>query len=280
MPKVNANGIQINYLERGEGEPLVLIMGLGADGPVWEAHVAEFEKHFRCIMPDNRGVGQSDAPAGSYSSETMADDIAALMDTLGIEKAHVAGISMGGIIAQQLSIRHPQKVQSQILIATWAKFDSYSSDVYNNLKKARKAMKFEDFMELLFLWIFTPAHYNKNLEELRNNMKNAGGYEFLQSQQGFDGQADACINHDTTKLLNKITQPTLVTAGTADIFVPYRFSKFLHDNIANSEMVDFEGWGHTHHWEDLEKFNSTCVEFLKRHGGIKKYEGQNAAAAK
>ncbi len=264
MPIVKANGINMNYTERGTGEPLVLIMGLSADGPVWEAHAAEFEKHFRCILFDNRGVGQTDAPKGSYTSEMMADDTAALMDALNIPKAHVAGISMGGIIAQQLAIRHPEKVQSQILTATWAKFDDYTSDVYRMLKKTRKTMSFPDFMEILQLWIFTATHYNKNVADLKQGQKEAPNYEFLQTQHGFEGQADACISHDATALLNQITQPTLVTAGTKDIFVPYPMSKYLHENIKGSEMIDFEGWAHTHHWEDLDKFNQSCVDFLKR----------------
>lgn len=265
MPKVKANGIDMHYLERGQGEPLILIMGLSADGPVWELHAAELEKHYRCILFDNRGVGQSDAPPGPYTSAQMADDTAALMDALGIAKAHVAGISMGGIIAQQLALRHPQKVHSQILIASWAKMDAYTTDVYKSLVTARRHLPFEDFLQLLHLWIFTPAHYNRNTAELAEGRRSAPGYEFLQTQQGFEGQAAACWSHDVADQLGKIACPTLVTAGTKDIFVPYPFSKLLHERIPGSEMVDFEGWGHTHHWEDLEKFNRTCVDFLKKH---------------
>ncbi len=265
MPKVQANGIQMHYTERGQGEPLILIMGLSADGPVWELHAAEFEKHFRCILFDNRGVGQTDAPEGAYTSAMMADDTAALMDALDIKRAHVAGISMGGIISQQLALRHPEKVHSQVLVATWAKMDAYTTDVYKNLIEARKRMPFEDFMQLLFLWIFTSRHYNENVKDLKESMRTAPDYEFKQTQHGFEGQAAACWTHDVVEQLGQIACPTLVTAGTKDIFVPYEFSRVLYDKIPGAEMVDFEGWGHTHHWEDLEKFNRTCVEFLKKH---------------
>ena len=265
MTKVQTNNITMNYTEKGEGEPLILIMGLSADGPVWEAHVEEYQKHFRCIMPDNRGVGKSDAPEGSYSTDTMADDIAGLMDSIGIEKAHFNGISMGGAIAQQMAIRHPQKVKSIILTATWSKFDNYTSDVYAMLKKARKSMTFPNFMELLQLWIFTAGHYNQNRIALQEGQKAAAKYEFLQTQHGFEGQADACINHNTTQELSKITAPTLVTAGTNDIFVPYTFSKFIHEKISHSEFISFDGFGHTHHWEDLSKYNTNTVNFLKKH---------------
>ncbi len=263
MTKVKFNDITINYTEQGEGEPLILIMGLGADGPVWEQHVATYSKHFRCIMPDNRGVGQSDAPQGPYQTTTMADDIASLMDYLNIEKAHVNGISMGGAIAQQLSIRHPQKVQSQVLTATWSKFDAYTGDVYTMLKKTRRDLSFPDFMELLQLRIFTSTFYNQNRKDLQAGQKQGAEYQFLQTQHGFEGQADACISHDTTAILSHISTPTLITAGTKDIFVPIELSLYLHENIKNSEFLSFEGWGHTHHWEDLEKYNSETITFFK-----------------
>ena len=85
------------YEERGQGDPLIMIMGITAPGAVWEAHADDWSQHFRCIMPDNRGVGASDKPEGDYSSEMFADDYAGLMDQLGIEKARVVGVSMGSV---------------------------------------------------------------------------------------------------------------------------------------------------------------------------------------
>ena len=83
MPTVETNGITMNYEERGDGDPVLMIMGITAPGAVWEAHADDWSEHFRCIMPDNRGVGDSDKPAGDYSSEMFADDYAGLMDQLG-----------------------------------------------------------------------------------------------------------------------------------------------------------------------------------------------------
>ena len=105
MPHLQTNGINMFYEEQGSGDPLLLIMGITAPGAVWEAHADAWQENFRCIMGDNRGVGQSDKPEGPYSSEMMADDYAGLLDELGIEKARVVGCSMGSIIAQQLALR-------------------------------------------------------------------------------------------------------------------------------------------------------------------------------
>ena len=151
MPFVETNGINMHYEEKGEGEPLLLIMGFGAPGAFWELHVNEYSKHFRCIRVDNRGVGQSDKPEGPYSTATMADDTAGLMDALGINKARIAGITMGGAISQQLALLHPQKVQSVVLISTWGRFDRYATTVYENLKKLRRVADTGDFMDLLQL---------------------------------------------------------------------------------------------------------------------------------
>src|SRR6185369_250818 len=95
MPNVTANGIKLHYEERGQGEPLILLMGLGAPGSKWAEHVAAYEQHFRCFLIDNRGAGESDKPTGPYTTRMMAHDTAGLMQALGIQNARVAGLSMG-----------------------------------------------------------------------------------------------------------------------------------------------------------------------------------------
>jgi len=255
----------MHYQTRGSGDPLILIMGLSADGPVWDLHAQAWEKHFTCYLIDNRGVGRSDSPPGPYSSGQMADDVAGLMDEIGIPQARVAGLSMGGVIAQQLALRHPGKVRSQILAATWARSEEFTKDVTRMFVKARAALPFDEFLALLHLWIFTPGHYNRHLADLKQGRKDALGYAYPQSQQGFAGQAQACIDHDTSALLGGIKQPTLITAGTQDIWIPFAYARELHAGIRGSELLAFENFGHTHHWEDLEKFNLETTRWLLAH---------------
>ena len=265
MPFVETNGIKMHYQEKGEGEPLVLAMGFGAPGDLWEAHLNEYSKHFRCIFPDNRVVGQTDQPQGPYSTAMLADDYAGLMDALGIEKARVAGISMGGAISQQLALRHPDKVQSMVLISTWGKFNAYATMVYENLKKLRRTSDPGDFMELLQLWIFAADFVEENLSGLKEGQEGARNNSAPQSREGFDGQLDACIQHDVIDQLNRIIVPTFIVVGEDDIFTPLAFSELLHDRIEDSVIWRIPRTGHACHWEVLEEFNRRTAQFLLDH---------------
>lgn len=255
---------KIYYHERGSGEPLVLIMGFGADGKVWEKHVAVYEKFFRCIVLDNRGVGLSDQPPGPYTTAMMAADTIAVMDHAGVKQANIAGISMGGAIAQELAIRYPDRVKKLLLVSTWARFNNYAKSVYENLKHIRASVKGEYFMELLQLWIFAPPYYEKNAKLLQNEAAAAGQNPSPQSRTGFEGQLDACIHHDSADRLSQIKTPTLITVGMMDIFTPPDFSSLIHQQIAGSRLSTYPEGGHVHHWEDLERFNKETMDFLLR----------------
>jgi len=261
----NFNETKIFYQIRGEGEPLILLMGFGADGNVWEKHVVEYEKHFKCILIDNRGVGKSDQPNGSYSTKMMANDTVAVMNHAGIQNARVAGISMGGAIAQELALNYPDKVRCLALVSTWPKFNNYATSVYENLKKLRITSKPEEFMELLQLWIYAPPFYDKGWSDLKDGQTAAVLNPNPQSREGFEGQLDACIRHDSESRLSEIKVPTLITVGDMDIFTPPAFSQVLHDGIKNSKYVSFPKGGHVHHWEDLPRFNQITTEFLLNH---------------
>ena len=169
---------------------------------------------------------------------------------------------MGGAIAQELALNHPDKVSCLVLISTWPRFNNYATTVYENLKKIRVNANPDDFMELLQLWIFAPPYYETNLADLKEGQEAAARDEHRQTQQGFEGQLDACIHHDAVDRLHQIKVPTLVTIGSMDIFTPPPFSDILHENIAGSELVSFPTGGHVHHWEDLERFNDVTLSFL------------------
>ena len=260
-----SDGIQIHYELRGSGTPLLLVMGLGADGSVWADHVAEYEKHFQCVLIDNRGVGLSDKPEGPYAASRMALDVAEVADALGIEKAHVAGISMGGIVVQELALLRPELLLSAVIISSWARLNAYAVRVFEHMKSARAHMRAEDFMDLIQLWIFTSPHYEQNRAELAQGRADAGLNPTPQPQHGFEAQADACIAHDCLDRLGSISTPTLVVAGEDDIFTPLAFSKELAAGIPGAELAIYPRTGHAVHWEVLHEFNVRSRDFLLAH---------------
>ena len=265
MPTVNSNGIMMNYEETGDGDPLILIMGLGADHSKWADHVQAYSEHFRCIMLDNRGAGKSDKPAGSYTTEMMAEDTAGLMDALGIANARVAGISMGSGIAQNLALAHPEKVRSMVLVSSWARSSPYLDALLASFRKMRAVAGAGDFMELLQLWIFTSTHFNENYEDMVQGQRDAVDDENPMPQHAFAAQCEACSSHRTLERLSEISAPSLITVGEEDIFTPLNLSLEMHERMPASELLRFPGWGHCHHWEDLETFNSRTTQFLRDH---------------
>ena len=264
MPIVKSNGININYEEYGSGEPLLLIMGLSAPGAAWELHVNEYKKHFRCIVLDNRGAGESDKPPGDYTTELMASDSVNVMDSLGIDRFHINGISMGGAIAQQIAIANPSRVKSCVMTATWAFCGNYMKSVFEMMKNTRTVLSRDDFPKTFFLWLYSAKFYSENPQAIEEGIRGNATDPSPMPQLAFNSQAAACINHDTRGKLNKIVAPVLLTAGCKDIFVPIECSQYLHEQIKGSTLETFEGYAHTHHWEDLERYNRITTEFISK----------------
>jgi pimeloyl-ACP methyl ester carboxylesterase len=265
MPEVQTNGITMHYEERGSGEPLILIMGLGADGSVWEDHVKAYETHFRCILVDNRGAGRTDKPEGPYSTKMMADDIAGLMKALDIDKAQVSGISMGSAIAQELALTYPGLVKSLILNCSWHWCDNYTTRVFETFKALIATSDSSTFTRNLQLWIFTPDYHNNHMQDLLAREDGGSKYPYPMPTHAFQAQCDACISHDTKGRLNQILVPTLITVGDKDIFTPMHYSESIAGEIPGAELMIFPGSGHTHHWDSLEKYNGQTLDFLLKH---------------
>lgn len=252
--------VELAYSERGAGEPLVLIMGLGADRSAWELHVQAYETRFRCFVVDNRGVGESPQPAGPYSTAQMAHDYAALIERLDLGAIRVVGISMGGAIAQELALRHPALVQRLVLVSTWARCDAYAAEVFCHFARVRPEVEPSAFAALLQLWIWTPGYVNGHLAELVE-ARDAGAAA-PQPTHAFTAQCEACITHDAAGRLGAITVPTLITAGDADIFTPLALARELHAQIPGAQLEVFPGTGHAHHWEALARFNQRTLDWL------------------
>jgi len=254
------------YLEAGAGDPLVLVMGFGGDHLAWGLQIPALAAKYRVVAFDNRGVGQSDAPDVPYSTAMMADDTVGLMNALGIDRAHVCGVSMGGMIAQEIALRHPAHVRTLQLHATLARPDAYMRALVEGWRKTRIALGREDALRVIALWLFAPCTYEERAEFVELVLQNAIANPYPQSLTGFLRQGDAVLGHDTLERLERLRCPTLVSVADQDILVPPRFSHAIAQRVAGAEFKTIANAGHAYLWEEPEAFNAMCLEFLARRG--------------
>lgn len=264
MPTAKVDDINMYYEVHGEGEPLLLIMGLGSDLTSWIFQTLEFSKKYRVIVFDNRGVGRSDAPDTPYSTELMADDTAGLLDTLGIKRAHILGLSMGGFIAQELALKYPQRVKSLILATTAARPYSWATHILGTtLRLNQEGVNRETLITLRLSWLFTNKFFD-NPELVRTVIDTMLANPYPQPVHAYARQFAAATEHDTRDRIGKITVPTLVLIGEEDILLPVKMSEELAAGIPNAEMVVLEGGGHGFLVEIAGKFNQAVLEFLAK----------------
>lgn len=265
MPKVKANNMTMNYEKQGGGEPLLLIPFLTADNACYAFQVADYAKHFTCVSVDPRGAGETDKPAGSYSTELFADDIAAFMDALGIERAHVAGLSLGAATGMWLAAKYPRKVKSLSLHSGWARSDPYLATVVRGWQTMARALGdvTEMVIQGIFPWCLTPELYAAKPDYLESLAAFVRGRP-KQPLDAFLRQSDAVIAHDALAQLGRIEAPTQITFGRHDMVTSTRFAEAMKSGIKGSELVVFESCSHAPIYEDAAAFNGRTLAFLRR----------------
>ena len=268
MSKIQAGNITLNYDQQGSGEPLVLIPYLAADYACYAFQVADYSKHFSCISIDLRGAGESDKPAGVYSTEMFADDVAALMQEIGIQKAHIFGLSLGAATGIWLAAKYPDRVKSLSLHSAWAKSDAYLKAVAYGWQAMAKAINNmpEMVIQGIFPWCFTPELYAQKPDYIQALSDFVRGRP-KQPVDAFIQQSDAAISHDAESQLGKIRAPTQITFGRHDMVTSTRFADSLKRGIRNSELYIFEDCSHAPLYENVPAFNGTTLAFLTKHAG-------------
>ncbi len=266
MPKVKVGDINIYYEVHGKGESLVLIMGLGGNTTRWFRIMPLLSQEHKVIAFDNRGAGRSDKPDIPYSMEMMADDIAGLLDAIGIDSAHIFGISLGGMIAQHFALRHPRKVTSLILGCT--RCGGSHSIVDDSGSR--------NVLDPQRLWTMTPE------ERARDMLPALWSQEFIDHNPGiveehialsienpidptgYIRQLQAANIHDTYDRLPEIQTPTLIIAGDADRLIPVGNSVILSSRIPGSELVILPKMGHGFYTEARDETARIIMDFMKR----------------
>ncbi|MFQ5668164.1 MAG: alpha/beta fold hydrolase [Candidatus Binatia bacterium] len=269
MPDATVGDIQIHYNEMGEGDPLLLIMGYGMPGDAWLGSLP-FLQGFHAIYYDNRGTGQSSKPAGPYSVAQMAADAAGLLVHLGIGRAHVYGVSMGGMIAQELALEHPGKVRSLVLGCTMcggehAKMGEEA--VLDTLFQTIRDMattKPEVWVDRILPLLFPKAWLDANpgvREMLLMGMQMMPPTPPETAQNAMAG----LFGWSAYDRLPRITAPTLVVHGDADVIIPVENAHVLAERIPAAQLYIVKGAGHGFPAQDPAGVHQVISDFFRAH---------------
>jgi pimeloyl-ACP methyl ester carboxylesterase len=267
MPRTRVNGIDLHYVELGaaDAEPLLMIMGWGGDHTAWAFQLPVLSQRYRVIALDNRGAGQSDQPDAPYTIPGMGEDALGLLDALGIPRAHVCGASMGGMIAQEIALRHAERVLTLQLHCTLARFDAYGALTVESMLRVKARGDREEYARAMLPWIVCRKTAADKPELVQALVQRAMENPYPTSSTGLRRQAEAIAAHHTLDRLAALRMPVLVTVGADDILVPPAFSREIHARVPHADIAIVPDAGHVHFIEQPEAFNRIVLEFLAKH---------------
>jgi 3-oxoadipate enol-lactonase len=265
VPLAELEERRVYYEEHGEGDPVLLINGLGADHTAWRLQTEFFRNHFRVIVFDNPGIGQTEGPGGPYTSALFADVAAGLLRFLGLERAHVVGASMGGLIAQQVAVRHAELVRSLMLHCSWWRADRYTTALIRSWQSYARVATPLDLARQIWLWVFTPGFFEERPEAIAELERQVEANPHPQSAEAFSDQAEACIGHEALEEIDSVEAPTLITVGEGDILTPPSHSFELEARMPNALLHVWRAMGHAPFWEIPDEFNELTYSFLRAH---------------
>jgi 3-oxoadipate enol-lactonase len=264
MPTAEVGDQTLYYEVHGEGEPLVLVMGLSGDTLAWLPQIPVFSERYRTVVFDNRDVGRSSMASGSYEIADMARDALGLLGELELDSFHLLGLSMGGAIAQEMALAAPERIKTLTLAVTFCWSGAWSrklSEVWG--ARAQHMSREERVDELLLL---------NHTEEFFENQEALGWLRGMilqnpnpQPADAFARQLDACSRHDTRDRLETLSMPVHVIGGNRDILVPIWKSQELAELVPGAKLSVIEGGPHGSWLERAEEFNRLVLDFVAEH---------------
>jgi pimeloyl-ACP methyl ester carboxylesterase len=261
MPHADLNGFEIHYDVHGEGDPLICVHGLGCDRRAWVLQIQPFSEQFKAVFFDNRDVGQSSLATDDYTTADMAQDVLALADHLELESFHLLGISLGGMVSQQVALAAPERVRTLTLAVTHGGVREAGRLRGHLLGSYAQHLPPEDQVDNLLYLCYTEAFFEN--EELLQFMRNALlENPYPQPPEASARQAAAGAHHDVRDRLGELSMPVHVIGAERDLMIPVWKSRELASVIPGSKLTILEGQGHGVMWEAAEAFNAAVTEFV------------------
>jgi len=266
MPLCKCQEIDIYYETSGDGQPLMLISGLSGGSWSWYEQVPFFKNHFRTITFDNRGAGRSSMPAGPYSIKQLAEDALSLLNHLAADKSFILGLSMGGMIAQELVLLAPHRIQAVVLGCTHCGGDLRippSPEVLETFMN-NTGLSHEQIVDKNLPFFFSES-CRKNRPHVINAYRKVQLETPLQPEHTFHAQLQAIGSFSCCDRLPQIQVPILVITGSDDVLVPAANARILAGRIPHAELIEIPGAGHAIHAECRDHLNESSLAFFKRH---------------
>ncbi len=266
MPYLECHDLKMFYRIEGAGFPVLFSGGLGGGSWSWSKQVPFFAENHQCIVFDNRGAGQTEAPPGPYSIEQMAVDTARLLHGLKVEQLFVVGLSMGGMIAQELAMLLPHRIKGLVLGCTHPGGElqvKASDEVYRRLL-TNDGLSQEEVVEKNIPLLFSRTTQQSRPEVL-DGYREQQRQSPLQPEHAFKAQYTAILNFDFSDRLSRLGVPTLVITGSEDILVPPENSRIMAAKIPVATIKELPETGHALHVEQTRAFNHELAAFFRKH---------------
>ncbi len=260
MPRALINGINTYYEVHGSGPPLILLQGLAGEHRAWVFQIPCFKRHFQVFVIDSRGIGGTERSREPFTVQHLASDVICFMDSMAIRNAHILGLSMGGLIAQELALSYPGRVNKLILGSTFTSADSLKEGHRSTGDLSMEPSDYtglgrQQLIGLLISKAFNRPLYREPIRLLSRVPRR------LDSSSYFD-QIYAAAGYDSALRLHLIKSPTLVITGAADRIVPPENSDFIAKRIPGAKLVKIKDGSHALFMEKRKAFNDEVLDFL------------------
>lgn len=266
MPNATNRDVNLHYEVMGQGEPLLLVPGLGSDVSNWPGMDRLLAERFQVIRMDNRGAGRSDCPPPPYFVADMAADCAAVLDDLGLESAHVLGHSMGGCIALEMALELPQMVRRLVLGSTTARLAGRNAQLFDAwVELIRAGCDPELVTREIMLWMY-PVPLYESPTFLEGLVRECMDYPHLQPFDGLVGQVEALKAFDARERLEGVQVPTLVLHGEMDQLVPPAEGVDLGRKVPGAGVEILDETGHLPHRQFPDRYAEAVARFLSAAG--------------